>query len=358
MARPGYYGQVQDDDGNVVASPTIEVRRDVPGKPLVQCFAARRDGDALGNPFVGNADGSFLFFVDEGGAFEITVSKIIGAQLWEKVIPYVAIATGAEFDFGTIYPPKGGWNALTTYGFGESVAHRNGGEAYAFVSMISDNLNNEPQFVEGVPDLDDENWQVLGLIQMPGTPGEGLDFEHGPVADLTARDAFVGIEVGQRIAVSDIGNGRSAIYKLDSDSPQTWSAPLYVSGVQGAQGIAATIDVGSVITVNPDVPASVANIGTPQDAVLAFAIPKGAKGDPYKPDEVVDTFADRADYDDEEKGFSVAVRVDENEDGASYIYFKNSNTSADWSGPLPFPGGGGGSADADGVDTLFVISSL
>jgi hypothetical protein len=66
---------------------------------------------------------------------------------------------------------------------------------------------------------------------VPGPTGEGLDYDQ-IVADITERDA-VTTPVGVRVAVSDIGDGRSAIYELLDDSPQTWSDPLYISGSGG-----------------------------------------------------------------------------------------------------------------------------
>ena len=50
-------------------------------------------------------------------------------------------------------------------------------------------------------------------------------------------------------------------------------------GAPGADGQAATVTVGSVTTLEPDQQATVTNTGTTTDAVLDFAIPKGAKGD-------------------------------------------------------------------------------
>lgn len=98
MPRAGYYGQIVRDNGDIVASPTIEVRRLGSGLPLAQVFEERVGGSALGNPFVGEADGSFLFYVDLGGAFQIKATKIIGAETFEKIIPYVAIGVGETYD--------------------------------------------------------------------------------------------------------------------------------------------------------------------------------------------------------------------------------------------------------------------
>ena len=45
------------------------------------------------------------------------------------------------------------------------------------------------------------------------------------------------------------------------------------------QGEAATIEVGTVITVEPTEPVVITNIGTPNEAIFDFEIPKGEKGD-------------------------------------------------------------------------------
>lgn len=55
--------------------------------------------------------------------------------------------------------------------------------------------------------------------------------------------------------------------------------PIGHDGPQGIQGEAATIEVGTTTTVEPDVPAEVRNRGTSQAAILDFDIPKGQKGD-------------------------------------------------------------------------------
>lgn len=71
-----------------------------------------------------------------------------------------------------------------------------------------------------------------------GLTGNDLAIDHGPVADITARDAYVGISVGETIGVTDSdGNGTSAIYRLLDDSPQTWSTPLYTSGGGAVAGV-------------------------------------------------------------------------------------------------------------------------
>jgi hypothetical protein len=66
------------------------------------------------------------------------------------------------------------------------------------------------------------------------------------------------------------------------DEPTESSAywyPLALQGVQGIQGEAATITIGTVTTGDPLDPATVTNVGTSEEAIFDFVIPKGDTGD-------------------------------------------------------------------------------
>ena len=54
-------------------------------------------------------------------------------------------------------------------------------------------------------------------------------------------------------------------------------------GEQGTPGLAATINVGAVTTLEAGESATVVNTGNTSDAVLAFGIPQGVKGDKGDP---------------------------------------------------------------------------
>jgi hypothetical protein len=60
------------------------------------------------------------------------------------------------------------------------------------------------------------------------------------------------------------------------------------SGLRGPQGPGGTVTVGGTYSLNPGTPAEVTNIGTLEQAILEFYIPKGDKGD--KGDTGVSTF--------------------------------------------------------------------
>lgn len=49
-------------------------------------------------------------------------------------------------------------------------------------------------------------------------------------------------------------------------------------GPAGADGVSPTIEIGTTTTLDPNVPASVTNVGTDTALVLNFAIPRGARG--------------------------------------------------------------------------------
>lgn len=292
MARAGYSGQVQDDEGNIVPLADIEVRRLVPGMPLPQLHAGRTGTTTKSNSFAAEADGSFVFYVEPGGAFQIKASAVIGGQAWEKIIPYVAIATGAENDIQasqepgysftfsdeTAAPPDEGtiradnadlsaateiYVSITDIG-GSDVTDRlleldpgTKEVKSTFVLKMLATASTASWLVDaaelvgsthvkltvsdhnGVTELSGGVFmfrEVAGAdgadSSVPGPKGDGLDYDE-IVADITERDALAGMPVGYRVAVSDTGDGSSAIYELIDDSPQTWSDPIFLGGGGG-----------------------------------------------------------------------------------------------------------------------------
>lgn len=66
--------------------------------------------------------------------------------------------------------------------------------------------------------------------------------------------------------------------KLDGNRKRIKLTQVGKRGPQGIQGIAATIQIGQTTTVSPGSPASVVNVGNPNDAILDFEIPQGIQG--------------------------------------------------------------------------------
>lgn len=173
MARAGFTFRVVKD-GQVVTGATIEIRRKTQGMPLPQVYAEREGGSPLGNPFIWNDTTPITVYVDFGGAFQIKVTKVIEGETWQEIWPHVAISTGAETDFGTMFTPAGEWESDVSYDIGQIVSVLNGEKVWSFASRIDDNLNHEPLFADDLPDLTDAYWQAVGLVESPGAPGSAL----------------------------------------------------------------------------------------------------------------------------------------------------------------------------------------
>lgn len=107
------------------------------------------------------------------------------------------------------------------------------------------------------------------------------DFINGVAYDvqvdtLADRAAYDGQTAGFAVLVSDVGDGRSAIYSKNTNSVGDWSGPGYVTGPVGPEF---EITVGDVTTLAPDQPATVTPNYYPGGVELDFAIPRGPTGD-------------------------------------------------------------------------------
>jgi hypothetical protein len=98
MALARYRGVAQDAAGNVIRNATVEVRRDVAGRPVVPLFSDRNGTVPLGNPITANELGQFGFHAP-GGVYYIRVfTGPAQAPFQQFVDRYVAIGTAAERD--------------------------------------------------------------------------------------------------------------------------------------------------------------------------------------------------------------------------------------------------------------------
>ena len=102
-----------------------------------------------------------------------------------------------------------------------------------------------------------------GLQGIQGEKGEpGINGKNATIKIGT-------VEEGDTAQVTNSGT--------DTDAVLNFVIPNHV--IPGEPGKAATINIGSVTTVDPTIEASVKNSGTETDAVLDFVIPRGEKGD-------------------------------------------------------------------------------
>jgi len=121
---------------------------------------------------------------------------------------------------------------------------------------------------------------VAGATGAPGPKGDKGDQGIQGVAGPAGQDGAPGAD---GLACWDT-NGNGACDPATEDL--TGDQLCMVDDCQGAEGIGATVAIGSVVTGAPGAAAAVLNKGTAADAVLDFTIPQGAqgaKGDPGSP---------------------------------------------------------------------------
>lgn len=144
--------------------------------------------------------------------------------------------------------------------------------------------------------------ELLGngnLIAFSGLTGPGVPVFDGPhsmtirpetdfvrgvafdvqVATLAGRDAYDGQVAGFAVLVSDVGDGRAAVYSKLSNTSGDWSAPAYITGGVGPAGPYTEITVGPTTTLAPGSSATVTPVVVDPDTIrLDFGLPRGQDG--------------------------------------------------------------------------------
>ena len=119
-----------------------------------------------------------------------------------------------------------------------------------------------------------------GATGATGAPGK--DFRiYKTYASVTAMNADAeNVPDGEFVMIasseSDPDNAKLYVRTTDGEADFTFVSDL--SGAQGIQGEAATIQIGQVLTGEAGTNASVENVGTENAAILNFTIPRGATG--------------------------------------------------------------------------------
>lgn len=214
MSFARFQRNIVDDQGNIVPSCNIEVRREIPGQPLAVLYSDRDGTSGMSNPFITGLDG-FAAFHTVGAPYYVRAYK----GSFEKVWRFVPIGTGGEADQGTPFIGKGAWSAVITYAANDMVSHRDGDQVYAFVSNVAGNLNHEPPFSSGSVGSSDAFWTVLRLIEAPGVPGE--DGAPGSSNVVGTSISSVAIGTGTKtftVVEADRGWGVGARLRVSSDA--------------------------------------------------------------------------------------------------------------------------------------------
>jgi len=105
--------------------------------------------------------------------------------------------------------------------------------------------------------------------------GVAYDVQVNTLAD---RDAYDNEAEGFAVLVSNVGDGRSAVYSRIGEAGN-WSDPAYITGPAGEAGPFTNIIFGPVTTVPSNVPASSEVVQIDPDTIrVDLSIPKGADG--------------------------------------------------------------------------------
>lgn len=138
-------------------------------------------------------------------------------------------------------------------------------DAFAALDALGDQL---PIFTgPGVLSLIDKSMLISGA---------NYDTQVNTLAD---RATYDGSQAGYRVLVSDVGNGRSAIYSKKSNTSGDWSNPAYVTGATGAGGPYTEITIGTVTTLPYGSSATINVVPVDADTIrLDFGIPAGQNG--------------------------------------------------------------------------------
>ena len=132
----------------------------------------------------------------------------------------------------------------------------------------------------------DDVW--ANLIALSALTGQAATIEVGEVVTL-AEDQRATIEEGgtAQHKVLNFGLPKGKNIKLKQgethiqwaiDGTEVWSDVVRISDLQGPQGLAATVEVGTVDASEPGSEPQIIESGTPQEKVLNFILPRGIAG--------------------------------------------------------------------------------
>lgn len=106
----------------------------------------------------------------------------------------------------------------------------------------------------------------------------GVEFDV-QVNTLADRAAYNAAATGFKVLVSNVGDGRSALYSKKSATSGDWSNPSYITGPTGIAGPYTEITVGPTTTLPAGSSATVTPVVVDADTVrLDFGLPKGLDG--------------------------------------------------------------------------------
>ena len=162
-----------------------------------------------------------------------------------------------------------------------------GNKIYFGESVIGVNYNEGDVRIDreyNVYQYDGEEWQLQGNIKgekgdtgAQGNPGAtGAD---GKAATISV-GSVTSLDPGSEPTVVNAGTENAAVFNFGIPKGEKGDTGAQGNpGSAGADGKAATINVGTVTSLEPGSQPTVVNAGTENAAVFNFGIPKGEKGD-------------------------------------------------------------------------------
>ena len=170
-------------------------------------------------------------------------------------------------------------NAVLNFVIPAGATGANGADGTAATVQVGTTTTGAPGTNASVTNTGTESNAVLNFVIPAGTTGaNGADGATG--ADGTAATVQVGTTTtgapGTNASVTNAGTESNAM--LNFVIPAGATGANGADGATGADGTAATVQVGTTTTGAPGTNASVTNTGTESNAVLNFVIPAGATG--------------------------------------------------------------------------------
>ena len=167
-------------------------------------------------------------------------------------------------------------NAVLNFVIPAGATGANGADGTAATVQVGTTTTGAPGTNASVTNTGTESNAVLNFVIPAGATGAtGANGANG--ADGTAATVQVGTTTtgapGTNASVTNTGTESNAVLNFVIPAGATGA-----NGATGADGTAATVQVGTTTTGTPGTNASVTNTGTESNAVLNFVIPAGATG--------------------------------------------------------------------------------
>ena len=202
-----------------------------------------------------------------------------GATGMAATVQVGTTTTGAPGTNASIINTGTDSNAVLNFVIPAGATGANGADGTAATVQIGTTTTSAPGTNASVTNTGTENNAVLNFVIPAGATGaNGADGATG--ADGTAATVQVGTTTtgapGTDASVTNTGTESNAV--LNFVIPAGATGATGADGATGANGTAATVQVGSTTTGAPGTNASVTNTGTESNAVLNFVIPAGATG--------------------------------------------------------------------------------